>query len=165
MTSIKPFKDNIKRRSLINRCIQSKVSGDNFDCRRVELSGNVTVTRGTWASNNYIARVRQEVRSVGEKMLEWEPCPSRTWASRTPVEHHRRTGKKCCYSQKSRGGVNMLQFCLISNLPLTDNTFCNPYKRFRIKWEVYFSKKECVHSSLSYLPTPPLGQDMTQDQF
>ena len=84
----------------------------------------------------------RKFRSVGEKMLEWEPCPSRGWAPRPPVEQSRRTGKKCCYSQKS-WGFNMLQFCSVSNSPLTNNTFRNPFEPFQIKWEVYFSKELC----------------------
>ena len=83
-----------------------------------------------------------ESQSVGEKMLEWEPCPNRGWVARPPVEHPRRTGKKCCCSQKS-SGVNMLQFCSVYNSPLTDNTFRNPFEIFQIKWEVYFSKELC----------------------
>ena len=84
----------------------------------------------------------RKFRSVGEKMLEWEPCLSRGWAARPPVEQPMRTGKKCCYSQKSLG-VNMLQFSSVSNSPLTDNTFRNPFESFQIKWEVYFSKELC----------------------
>ena len=85
----------------------------------------------------------RKFESVGEKMLEWEPCPSRGWAPRPPVEQPRRTGKKCCCSQKSWRGVNMLQFCSVSNSPLTDNTFRNHFEPFQIKWEVYFSKELC----------------------
>ena len=76
-------------------------------------------------------------------MLEWEPCPSRGWASRSLVEQPRRTGKKCFCSQKS-WGVNMLQLCSVSNTRLTDNTFRNPFEPFQIKWDVYFSKELCL---------------------
>ena len=37
----------------------------------------------------------------------------------------------------------MSQFCSVSNSPLTDNTFRNPFEPFQIKWEVYFSKEQC----------------------
>ena len=37
----------------------------------------------------------------------------------------------------------MLQFCSVSNSPLTDNTFRNHFEPFQIKWEVYFSKELC----------------------
>ena len=40
-----------------------------------------------------------------------------------------------------RVGVYMLQFYSVSNSPLTDNTFRNPFEPFQIKWEVYFSKE------------------------
>ena len=40
--------------SVNNRCIRSKISEDNLDCRRVELSANVTLVRGRWMSNYYI---------------------------------------------------------------------------------------------------------------
>ena len=36
-----------------NRCTRSKISGDDIDCRRVELSTNVTLTRSRWSSNYY----------------------------------------------------------------------------------------------------------------
>ena len=37
----------------------------------------------------------------------------------------------------------MLQFCSVSNSPLIDNTFRNPFEPFQIKREVYFSKELC----------------------
>ena len=37
-----------------NSCIRSKISGDNIDCRQVELSTNVTLAKGKWVSNYYI---------------------------------------------------------------------------------------------------------------
>ena len=39
-----------------NRYIRSKVSGDNLDCRRVELSANMTLARSRCTSNYYITR-------------------------------------------------------------------------------------------------------------
>ena len=120
-----------------NRCIRSNISGDNLDCQRVELSANVTLTRSRLTSNYDITPMWQEFRSVGEKMLEWEPCPSRGWAPRPPVEQLRRTGKKVCDNQKSCGGVNTLQSLFV--LQLTSHT-----QPFRIKWEVYFSKELCL---------------------
>ena len=49
-----------------NRCIRSKISGYNLDCRRVELSANVTLTRSRWMSNNDITRFDRQVQLVGE---------------------------------------------------------------------------------------------------
>ena len=37
----------------------------------------------------------------------------------------------------------MLQFCSVSNSPLTDDIFRNPFEPFQIKWQVYFSKELC----------------------
>ena len=87
----------------------------------------------------------RKFRSVGE-MLEWEPCPSRGWAPRSPVEQPRRTGKKCCYGQKSGGQYVAVLF----SLQLTSYTV-KPFvtlSNFRIKWEVYIFLKNCIRSSL-----------------
>ena len=46
----------------------------------------------------------------------------RGWAPRPPVEQPRRTGKKRCYGHKN--GVNMLQFCSVSN-SLSHTTLSN----------------------------------------
>ena len=116
-------------------------SGDDLDCRRVGLSTNVTLARSRWTLNYYITPVTGSSDQL-EKMLESEPYPSRGWAPRPPVKQLRKTGNKCCCSQKS-WGVNMLQFCSVSNKPLTDNTFRNPFEPFQIKWELYFSKELC----------------------
>ena len=55
-----------------------------------------------------------------------------------PVEQTRRTGKKRCCIHRS--GVNMLQFCSVSN-SLSHTTLS-------IKWGVYFSKDLCRSSLL-----------------
>ena len=84
----------------------------------------------------------RKFKLVREKMLEWEPCPSRDWAPRPPVEQPRRTGKKCCYGQKSGGSIccNSVQ----SPTHLShNNTLHNLFDPFQIKWEVYFSNELC----------------------
>ena len=108
-----------------NRCIRSKISGDNLDCRRVELSVKCDATGSRWMSNNYITRVQQEVRLVRDQSLEsvfqfeeWELGPS----PRPPVEESRRTGKKCCYYRKSWGSI-CCSLCSVSNSPLTHKAF------------------------------------------
>ena len=78
----------------------------------------------------------RKFRSVGEKMLEWEQCPSRGWARRPPVEQHRRTGKKRCYRHKS--GVQYV--AVLFSLQITSHSV-NLFEPFQIKWEVYFSKE------------------------
>ena len=52
-------------------------------------------------------------------------------------------GKEMLLSPEELGGVNMLQFCSVSNSSLTDNTFRNPFEPSQIKWDIYFSKELC----------------------
>ena len=70
-------------------------------------------------------------------MLEWGPCPREAGPTgprlSSPGERERNT------VMANRLGVNMLQFCSVSN-SLSHTTLS-------IKWEVYFSK-ELYHSSL-----------------
>ena len=61
--------------------------------------------------------MHRKLESVGEKVLEWEPCPSRGWAPSIPVEHPRRRGRNDVPA--IRVGVNMLQFCSVSISPHT----------------------------------------------
>ena len=82
--------------------------------------------------------VQQEVQLVGVRVLEIRcQCENQLqteglWSSGPPVEQLRRMRKKCCYSQ------NMLQFCSVSNSPLTRNPFATISNKV---WEVYFSKE------------------------
>ena len=115
-----------------NTCIRSKLSGDNLDCRRVELSANCDATGSRLTSNNYITRVRQEVNQLEIRVWnqlfqfeEWEPAPSRDWVPRPLVKQVRRTGKKCCYSQKSGG--RYVAVCVQSPTHLSHIPFCNPF--------------------------------------
>ena len=70
----------------------------------------------------------------------------RGWALRPLVEQSRKTEKKRCYGH--RMGVNMLQFCSVSNSLSHSKTFSNPFEPFQIKWEVYFSEELCRSSLL-----------------
>ena len=124
-----------------NRCIRSKISGDNLDCRQVELSTNVKLARSRWASNYYITPAtgssdQLERRCWNENHVPAEAGPPGHRLS-SPGERERNA------AMARRVGVNMLQFCSVSNSPLTDNTFRNPFEPFQIKWEVYFSKELC----------------------
>ena len=78
------------------------------------------------------------VRRVGEKMLDWETCPREAGSPgprlSSPGERERNTVVAIIV------GVNMLQFCSVSN-PLSHTTLS-------IKWEVYFSKDLCCSSLL-----------------
>ena len=69
-----------------NRCIRSKISGDNLDCRRVEMRANCDATGSRWMSNNYITRVRQDVSLL--EIGEWSQYSS----SRSENQTHQRLG-------------------------------------------------------------------------
>ena len=77
-------------------------------------------------------------RSVGEKMLEWGPCPREAGPPRSRLSSPGERERNAVMAM--RVGVNMLQFCLISN--------SLSYTILSIKWEVYFSKELCRLSLL-----------------
>ena len=111
-----------------NRCIRSKISGDNLDCRRVELSTNVMLARSRWTSNYYITPAagssdQLKKRCWNDKHVPAEAGPPGPRLS-NPGERERNA------AMVRRVGVNMLQFCSVSNSPLTDNTFRNPFEPF-----------------------------------
>ena len=74
---------------------------------------------------------------------QWEPDPAEAGPSESPVEQHRRTGKKCCSSQKSWGSI----CCSFVQSP-THLSHNNHFVPFRIKCERYIFLKNCVRSSL-----------------
>ena len=82
--------------------------------------------------------VHRMFRPVGEKMLEWGTCPREAGPPghqlSSPGEWERNA------VMAIRVGVNVLQFCSVSN-SLSHTTFL-------IKWEVYFSKELCCSSLL-----------------
>ena len=95
-----------------NRCIRSKISGDQgwpwlsrgwIECEIVTLAGRRVGVKLLYNPSD------RKFRSIGEKILEWEPGP---WLSSTG-EQERNTVLAI------RVGVNMLQFCSVSNTPLT----------------------------------------------
>ena len=140
MTSDLAELSNKKCNSVNNRCIRSKISGDNLDFLWVELGVDVTSTR----SRLWYNPVRQEVQLVGVRVLEIR-CqrenqlqteglrPSGPWLS-SPGERERSA------AIARRAEVNMLQFCSVSNSPLTRNPFATLSNKV---WEVYFSKELC----------------------
>ena len=119
-----------------NRCIRSKMSGDNLDCRWVELSTNVTLARSRWTSNYYITPATGSSDQLERRCWNENHVSAEAWTPMPPFEQPWSMGKKSC-------GGHMLQFCSVSNSPLTDNTFRNHFEPFQIKWEVYFSKELC----------------------
>ena len=80
------------------------------------------------------------IRPVGDKMLDWGTCPLEAGPPgpqlSSPGEWERNA------VMANRVGVNMLQFCLVSNF-LSHTTLS-------IKWEVYFSKDLCRSSLLCH---------------
>ena len=106
--------------------------GDNLDCRRVELSTNVTVARSRWTSNYHITPAtgssdQLERRCWNENQV---PAEARPPDPQAPVEQHRRTGKKCWYGQKSGGQyvAVLLSLQLTSHKVKPFVTILNPFK-------------------------------------
>ena len=102
-----PNCQNKKCTCVNNRCIRLKISGDNLDSRRVELSVNVTLTRSRWASNYYITPVtgsseQLERRCWNENHVPAEAWPPGPWLSssgeqeRNAVIARRVVGSICC---------------------------------------------------------------------
>ena len=107
------------------------------------MSAIVTLAGKERGSNYYITRVKIGSQSVGDQTSWREDATlrnmsQRDWAPRPPVEQPRRTGKNAVMA--NRVGVNMLQFCSVSN------SFS--HTTLSIKWEVYFSKELCRSSLL-----------------
>ena len=67
-----------------NRCIRSKISGDNLDCRRVELSANCDARKKLVGIKLLYNPGDRKFRLVGEKMLEWEHVPAEARLPRPP---------------------------------------------------------------------------------
>ena len=129
----RPSCQNKKCTRVNNWWIRSKISGDNLDCWRVELSANVTLARSRWMSNYNITPATGSSDQLERRCWNENHVPAEAGPL---VEQARRTGKKCCYSQKSWGGSISPDICLVSNSPFTQEPFW-------IKWEVYFSKELC----------------------
>ena len=103
-----------------NRCIRSKISGDQgrpwlsrgwIECKIVTLAGRRVDVKLLYDPSD------KKFRLVGEKMLEWGPCPRKAGPPgpglSSPGERQRNA------VMAIRVGVNMLQFCSVSNSPLT----------------------------------------------
>ena len=126
------------------------------------VTSNYYITPATGSSNQLKIRCGREYQHPGEGALrppiEQLQLERRCWnedhvperlSPQAPVEHPRRTGKKRCYGHKSGGSI----FCssVQSQTHLSHSrTFCNPFKPFQIKWEVYFSKELCRSSLLCH---------------
>ena len=87
----RPNCQNKKCTCVNNRCIRSKISGDNLVGRRVELSANVTLARSRWMSNYYITPAtgssdQLEFRAWSQwfQIELWEPALSRELGPQCP---------------------------------------------------------------------------------
>ena len=78
------------------------------------------------------------IRPVGEKMLDWETCPRGAGPAGPRLSNPGERKRNAVMA--NRVGVNMLQFCSVSN-SLSHITLS-------IKWEVYFSRELCRSSLL-----------------
>ena len=112
-----------------NRCIRSKISGDNLDCGRVELSADATLTEAGGCQKLYnpvLREVRVSWRSEfgvnACSSKQWEPDPAESWALRSPGWAAQENERDVLLWPEELG-VNMLQFCSVSNLPITHIPF------------------------------------------
>ena len=119
-----------------NRCIRSKISRYNLDRGRVELSANCDAHKKKVS----VEQLHNPGETGGSDQLE-----RRCWnENHVPAEVGPPGPRLSSLGEREintvmakRVGVNMLQFCSVSNSPFV--TLSN----FRIKWEVYFSKELC----------------------
>ena len=100
-------------------------------------------TEEEWVADYYITRVKTGSQSVGDHMSWREDAglrnmSQRGWAPMPPVEQPGELERNTVIA--NRVGVDMLQFCLVSN-SLSHTTLS-------MKWEVYFSKELCRSSLL-----------------
>ena len=113
-----------------NRCIWSKISGDNLDCWRVELKTNVTLARSRWTSNYYITPAtgssdQLEIRCWNENHVLVEAGPPGPWLSspgkreRNAAVARRVEGSICCSSVQSPTHLSQI-------IPFV--TLLNPFK-------------------------------------
>ena len=96
-----------------NRCIRLKISGGDLDCRRVELSTNVTLAGSRWMSNYYITPAtgsseQLQRRCWNENYVPAETAPPPGPRLSSPGERKRKAviarrvgGSICCGSVQS----------------------------------------------------------------
>ena len=137
---------NKKLTCVSNRCIRSKMSGDNIDCGPVELGVDATLTEAGAVKQLYNP-VPQEVLELGVSCYSWrEDAVERTssqteglWSSglrlSSPAERERNPDK-----DKGTGGQYVAVF-VQSPTHLSLMTLSHP---FRIKCERYIFLKNCV---------------------
>ena len=113
-----PRCQNRKCTCVNNRCIQSRniriwpwLSRDWIECEIETLAGRRVDVKLLY-NPGY-----RKFKSVGEKMLEWRPCPREAGP---PGPRLSSPGEREGNAVMAiRVGVNMFQFCSVSNSPLT----------------------------------------------
>ena len=135
------------------RCIRSNISGYNLDCRRIEMSENVTLTRSRWMSNNDITRCDGQVQWVGDQSLESVVAvravrtrPSRELGRQSPRLSSPVGWERSVAIARRTGGQYVAVF-VQSPSHLSYITLSKP---FRIKCERFIFLKNRVRSSLLY---------------
>ena len=68
----------------------------------------MTLAGGRWMSNYYITPSDRKFTWVGEKMLEWELCPSRGWAPAPQLSSPGEWERNAAVARRVGGGVNFL---------------------------------------------------------
>ena len=107
------------------------------------MSAIVIPTKRRCAWNYYITQWRQEVRQFGDQTRWSQDAVEKagTQKSGPPGPRLSSPGERERNAvMVNRVGVNMLQFCSVSNSP--------SHTTLSIKWEVYFSKRLCRASLL-----------------
>ena len=115
-----------------HRCIRSKISGD----QGITLTVDELNWEQMWRSQEVGGRQiiiltrRQEVQISWRKDVGIRTMSQQRLGPRPPVEQPRRTGKKCCYGQKSRGHYVAVVFSLqlTSHTIIPFVTLSNPFE-------------------------------------
>ena len=105
--------------SVNNRCIRSKISGDNLNCRQVQLSANCDATGSRWMSNNYITRVRQEVNQLERRCWNENHVPAEAGPLGLRLSSLRERERNAVIARRVGGGQYV---AVLFSLRLTSHT-------------------------------------------
>ena len=121
-----------------NRCIQSKISGDNLECWQVELSVNVMLARSRWASNYYITPATGSSDQLERRCWNENHVPAEAGPPGPRLSSPGKRERNAAVARRVRRSI-----CCSSVQSPTHLSQIIPFKPFRIKREVYFSKELC----------------------
>ena len=104
---------------LNNRRIRSRISGDQGRpwLSRGWIERKIVMLAGSWWTTNYYITPVTGSSDQLERMLEWGPCPREARAPGPRLSSPKERERNAVMA--IRVGVNMLQFCSVSNSPLT----------------------------------------------